>query len=116
MFFQSMGICFIGERNFENFILEVSLKHELFVPHKLASLVCFLYFSVLLFVFLSYLLFRDTGKPIHICFQYLEPKPGNFVSIEDGTVMGTHKGMFVVESMQKNKQLMSQLLCHADRM
>lgn len=22
-FFQSMGICFIGERNFENFILEV---------------------------------------------------------------------------------------------
>lgn len=26
--------------------------------------------------------------------QYLEPRPGNFVSIEDGTVMGTHKGMF----------------------
>uniref|UniRef100_A0A3B4UDW7 Mitochondrial tRNA-specific 2-thiouridylase 1 n=1 Tax=Seriola dumerili TaxID=41447 RepID=A0A3B4UDW7_SERDU len=43
---ESMGICFIGERHFENFILE-----------------------------------------------YLEPKPGNFVSIEDGTVMGTHKGI-----------------------
>lgn len=27
-------------------------------------------------------------------FQYLEPKPGNFVSIEDGTVMGKHKGAF----------------------
>lgn len=34
---------------------------------------------------------------MHICFQYLEPKPGNFVSIEDGTVMGTHKGMLMVE-------------------
>lgn len=49
MFFQSMGICFIGERNFENFILEVRLKHELFVPHKLANLVCFLYFSAFVF-------------------------------------------------------------------
>ncbi|TNN70481.1 Mitochondrial tRNA-specific 2-thiouridylase 1 [Liparis tanakae] len=27
--------------------------------------------------------------------EYLEPKPGNFVSIEDGTVKGTHKGMLV---------------------
>ncbi|XP_038667303.1 mitochondrial tRNA-specific 2-thiouridylase 1 isoform X1 [Scyliorhinus canicula] len=45
---ESMGICFIGERNFENFILE-----------------------------------------------YLEPRPGNFVSIEDGKVMGTHKGWFL---------------------
>ncbi|XP_051911166.1 mitochondrial tRNA-specific 2-thiouridylase 1 isoform X2 [Hippocampus zosterae] len=26
--------------------------------------------------------------------EYLEPRPGNFVSIEDGTVMGTHKGWF----------------------
>lgn len=24
--------------------------------------------------------------------QYLQPRPGRFVSIEDGTVMGTHKG------------------------
>ncbi|NXY83273.1 MTU1 thiouridylase, partial [Alcedo cyanopectus] len=39
-----MGVCFIGERNFENFLLE-----------------------------------------------YLEPQPGNFVSIEDNTVMGRHK-------------------------
>ncbi|XP_067860985.1 mitochondrial tRNA-specific 2-thiouridylase 1 isoform X2 [Heptranchias perlo] len=45
---ESMGICFIGERNFENFILE-----------------------------------------------YLEPCPGNFVSIEDGKIMGTHKGWFL---------------------
>ncbi|KAM3859080.1 mitochondrial tRNA-specific 2-thiouridylase 1 [Diretmus argenteus] len=42
---ESMGICFIGERNFEQFILE-----------------------------------------------YLEPKPGNFVSIEDGKIVGKHKG------------------------
>ncbi|XP_053572582.1 mitochondrial tRNA-specific 2-thiouridylase 1 isoform X2 [Bombina bombina] len=45
---ESMGICFIGERNFENFILE-----------------------------------------------YLEPKPGNFVSMEDGKIMGRHKGWFL---------------------
>ncbi|KAI5617799.1 mitochondrial tRNA-specific 2-thiouridylase 1 [Silurus asotus] len=44
---ESMGICFIGERNFEDFIL-----------------------------------------------QYLEPKPGHFVSIEDGKIMGKHKGIF----------------------
>uniref|UniRef100_A0A8C8DH57 Mitochondrial tRNA-specific 2-thiouridylase 1 n=1 Tax=Oryzias sinensis TaxID=183150 RepID=A0A8C8DH57_9TELE len=42
---ESMGICFIGERNFQNFILE-----------------------------------------------YLEPKPGNLVSVEDGAVMGSHQG------------------------
>lgn len=51
---ESMGICFIGERNFENFILE-----------------------------------------------YLEPKPGNFVSIEDGAVMGTHKGWFTLTLGQR---------------
>ncbi|KAL4624921.1 mitochondrial tRNA-specific 2-thiouridylase 1 isoform X1 [Arapaima gigas] len=44
---ESMGICFIGERNFEDFIL-----------------------------------------------QYLEPQPGNFVSVEDGKIMGTHNGWF----------------------
>ncbi|TSK13168.1 Mitochondrial tRNA-specific 2-thiouridylase 1 [Bagarius yarrelli] len=26
--------------------------------------------------------------------EYLEPKPGHFVSIEDGKIMGTHKGWF----------------------
>ncbi|XP_059182291.1 mitochondrial tRNA-specific 2-thiouridylase 1 isoform X2 [Centropristis striata] len=51
---ESMGICFIGERNFENFILE-----------------------------------------------YLEPKPGNFVSVEDGTVKGTHKGWFTLTLGQR---------------
>ncbi|XP_051889762.1 mitochondrial tRNA-specific 2-thiouridylase 1 isoform X2 [Pristis pectinata] len=45
---ESMGICFIGERNFENFILE-----------------------------------------------YIDPHPGNFVSIEDGKIMGAHKGWFL---------------------
>uniref|UniRef100_A0A6J0TYF7 Mitochondrial tRNA-specific 2-thiouridylase 1 n=1 Tax=Pogona vitticeps TaxID=103695 RepID=A0A6J0TYF7_9SAUR len=45
---ESMGICFIGKRNFEKFILE-----------------------------------------------YLEPRPGNFVSIEDGKVLGRHKGFFL---------------------
>uniref|UniRef100_G3Q5J0 Mitochondrial tRNA-specific 2-thiouridylase 1 n=1 Tax=Gasterosteus aculeatus aculeatus TaxID=481459 RepID=G3Q5J0_GASAC len=51
---ESMGICFIGERNFENFIME-----------------------------------------------YLEPKPGNLVSIEDGAVMGTHKGSFTLTLGQR---------------
>ncbi|KAJ8006884.1 hypothetical protein DPEC_G00111850 [Dallia pectoralis] len=44
---ESMGICFIGKRNFEDFILE-----------------------------------------------YLDPKPGNFVSIDNGKIMGQHKGWF----------------------
>ncbi|XP_029019758.1 mitochondrial tRNA-specific 2-thiouridylase 1 isoform X2 [Betta splendens] len=53
---ESMGICFIGKRNFEKFILE-----------------------------------------------YLEPKPGNFVSIEDGTVKGKHKGWFTLTLGQRAK-------------
>ncbi|KAM4677728.1 mitochondrial tRNA-specific 2-thiouridylase 1 [Discoglossus pictus] len=53
---ESMGICFIGERNFENFILE-----------------------------------------------YLEPQPGNFVSIEDGKIMGTHKGWFLFTLGQRSR-------------
>uniref|UniRef100_A0A3Q1J7R5 Mitochondrial tRNA-specific 2-thiouridylase 1 n=1 Tax=Anabas testudineus TaxID=64144 RepID=A0A3Q1J7R5_ANATE len=51
---ESMGICFIGERNFDKFILE-----------------------------------------------YLEPKPGNYVSIEDGTIMGKHKGWFTLTLGQR---------------
>ncbi|KAM9328285.1 mitochondrial tRNA-specific 2-thiouridylase 1 [Pholidichthys leucotaenia] len=51
---ESMGICFIGKRNFENFILE-----------------------------------------------YLEPKPGNFVSVEDGSIIGTHKGFFTLTLGQR---------------
>lgn len=51
---ESMGICFIGERNFESFILE-----------------------------------------------YLEPKPGQFVSIEDGSIMGHHKGWFTLTLGQR---------------
>ncbi|XP_045691119.1 mitochondrial tRNA-specific 2-thiouridylase 1 isoform X1 [Phyllostomus hastatus] len=45
---ESMGVCFVGKRNFENFIL-----------------------------------------------QYLQPRPGRFVSIEDGRVLGAHKGWFL---------------------
>uniref|UniRef100_A0A8C9K0E2 Mitochondrial tRNA-specific 2-thiouridylase 1 n=2 Tax=Panthera tigris altaica TaxID=74533 RepID=A0A8C9K0E2_PANTA len=45
---ESMGICFVGKRNFENFIL-----------------------------------------------QYLQPRPGKFISIEDNRVLGTHKGWFL---------------------
>uniref|UniRef100_A0A8C5I3R5 Mitochondrial tRNA-specific 2-thiouridylase 1 n=1 Tax=Gouania willdenowi TaxID=441366 RepID=A0A8C5I3R5_GOUWI len=40
----------------------------------------------------------------HYCvssFQYLEAKPGNLVSIEDGTVMGTHKGWFTLTLGQR---------------
>ncbi|XP_061496285.1 mitochondrial tRNA-specific 2-thiouridylase 1 isoform X2 [Rhineura floridana] len=53
---ESMGICFIGERNFEKFILE-----------------------------------------------YLEPHPGNFVSIEDNKVIGIHKGWFLYTLGQRAK-------------
>lgn len=28
-------------------------------------------------------------------FKYLDPQPGNFVSIEDGKILGTHKGWFL---------------------
>ncbi|XP_075711179.1 mitochondrial tRNA-specific 2-thiouridylase 1 isoform X3 [Rhinoderma darwinii] len=53
---QSMGICFIGERNFEKFIME-----------------------------------------------YLEPQPGNFVSIEDGKILGTHQGWFLFTLGQRSR-------------
>ncbi|TRY59255.1 hypothetical protein DNTS_026391 [Danionella cerebrum] len=53
---ESMGICFIGTRDFESFILE-----------------------------------------------YLEPKPGNFVSVEDGKIMGKHKGWFTMTLGQRAK-------------
>ncbi|KAM5172952.1 mitochondrial tRNA-specific 2-thiouridylase 1 [Mantella aurantiaca] len=53
---ESMGICFIGKRHFEKFILE-----------------------------------------------YLEPQPGNFVSIEDGKIMGTHNGWFLFTLGQRAK-------------
>ncbi|XP_038612241.1 mitochondrial tRNA-specific 2-thiouridylase 1 isoform X1 [Tachyglossus aculeatus] len=55
-FFQSMGICFIGKRNFESFILE-----------------------------------------------YLQPRPGKFISIEDGSVLGTHNGWFLFTLGQRAK-------------
>ncbi|KAF6340688.1 tRNA 5-methylaminomethyl-2-thiouridylate methyltransferase [Rhinolophus ferrumequinum] len=54
--FQSMGICFVGKRNFENFIL-----------------------------------------------QYLQPRPGKFISIEDNKVLGTHQGWFLYTLGQRAK-------------
>ncbi|XP_008153638.2 mitochondrial tRNA-specific 2-thiouridylase 1 [Eptesicus fuscus] len=53
---ESMGICFVGKRNFEKFIL-----------------------------------------------QYLQPRPGRFISIEDDTVLGTHKGWFLYTLGQRAK-------------
>ncbi|XP_055483154.1 mitochondrial tRNA-specific 2-thiouridylase 1 isoform X4 [Psammomys obesus] len=53
---ESMGICFIGKRNFERFIL-----------------------------------------------QYLQPRPGKFISVEDNTVLGTHKGWFLYTLGQRAK-------------
>ncbi|XP_038612243.1 mitochondrial tRNA-specific 2-thiouridylase 1 isoform X3 [Tachyglossus aculeatus] len=53
---ESMGICFIGKRNFESFILE-----------------------------------------------YLQPRPGKFISIEDGSVLGTHNGWFLFTLGQRAK-------------
>lgn len=53
---ESMGICFIGKRNLEHFLL-----------------------------------------------QYLQPRPGKFVSIEDNTVLGTHKGWFLYTLGQRAK-------------
>ncbi|XP_025875518.1 mitochondrial tRNA-specific 2-thiouridylase 1 isoform X2 [Vulpes vulpes] len=53
---ESMGICFVGKRNFENFIL-----------------------------------------------QYLQPRPGKFISIEDNKVLGTHKGWFLYTLGQRAK-------------
>uniref|UniRef100_A0A8D1UDF9 tRNA-5-taurinomethyluridine 2-sulfurtransferase n=1 Tax=Sus scrofa TaxID=9823 RepID=A0A8D1UDF9_PIG len=52
----SMGICFVGKRNFEDFIL-----------------------------------------------QYLQPRPGKFISIEDNKVLGTHKGWFLYTLGQRAK-------------
>ncbi|XP_069855925.1 mitochondrial tRNA-specific 2-thiouridylase 1 isoform X3 [Dipodomys merriami] len=53
---ESMGICFVGKRNFEHFIL-----------------------------------------------QYLQPRPGKFVSVEDNKVLGTHKGWFLYTLGQRAK-------------
>uniref|UniRef100_A0A8D0ATJ2 Mitochondrial tRNA-specific 2-thiouridylase 1 n=1 Tax=Sander lucioperca TaxID=283035 RepID=A0A8D0ATJ2_SANLU len=40
-------------------------------------------------------------KEVYIHRHYLEPKPGNFVSIQDGAVMGTHKGWFTLTLGQR---------------
>ncbi|XP_017601501.1 PREDICTED: mitochondrial tRNA-specific 2-thiouridylase 1 isoform X3 [Corvus brachyrhynchos] len=75
---ESMGVCFIGERNFEKFLLEVSNTK-----------------SVTIFVFFwpSVTVYRKISSSLWP--TYLEPQPGNFISIEDKKVMGRHKGWFL---------------------
>uniref|UniRef100_A0A673CDF6 Mitochondrial tRNA-specific 2-thiouridylase 1 n=1 Tax=Sphaeramia orbicularis TaxID=375764 RepID=A0A673CDF6_9TELE len=83
---ESMGICFIGERNFENFILEV--RDEIsggVLWRKTVQKVLYVSYNTMLFFSL----------------QYLEPKPGHFVSIEDGSIMGHHKGWFTLTLGQR---------------
>uniref|UniRef100_A0A672P0J4 Mitochondrial tRNA-specific 2-thiouridylase 1 n=1 Tax=Sinocyclocheilus grahami TaxID=75366 RepID=A0A672P0J4_SINGR len=40
---------------------------------------------------------------VHVKFvlKYIEPKPGNFVSVEDGKIMGQHKGWFTLTLGQR---------------
>lgn len=62
---ESTGICFVGKRNFNEFIGEV------------------LIFYHLLF----------TTPIIIVCFQYIEDKPGNFIDFDTGRILGTHNGI-----------------------
>ncbi|XP_054551950.1 mitochondrial tRNA-specific 2-thiouridylase 1 isoform X1 [Talpa occidentalis] len=70
---ESMGICFVGKRNFENFILQVS------GPCGTGR---------------SGVLWAPLPVTLRVC-QYLQPRPGRFVSVEDGRVLGTHQGWFL---------------------
>lgn len=67
--FQSMGICFIGKRNLEHFLLQVSVSDVS-----------------------GGLLWAGAPVVMKPVFQYLQPRPGKFISIEDNRVLGTHKG------------------------
>lgn len=68
-----MGICFVGKRNFENFILQVSVLCCKGVESRFCA---------------------GPGSISNeaLVFQYLQPRPGKFISIEDSEVLGTHKG------------------------
>ncbi|XP_032348370.1 mitochondrial tRNA-specific 2-thiouridylase 1 isoform X8 [Camelus ferus] len=70
---ESMGICFVGKRNFENFILQVSVLCCKGVESRFCA---------------------GPGSISNeaLVFQYLQPRPGKFISIEDSEVLGTHKG------------------------
>ncbi|RXN20369.1 mitochondrial tRNA-specific 2-thiouridylase 1 [Labeo rohita] len=46
----------------------------------------------------AYKVCKMLDMPFH---QYIEPKPGNFVSIEDGKIMGQHKGWFTLTLGQR---------------
>ncbi|XP_032348364.1 mitochondrial tRNA-specific 2-thiouridylase 1 isoform X2 [Camelus ferus] len=81
---ESMGICFVGKRNFENFILQVSVLCCKGVESRFCA---------------------GPGSISNeaLVFQYLQPRPGKFISIEDSEVLGTHKGWFLYTLGQRAK-------------
>nr|XP_038935544.1 mitochondrial tRNA-specific 2-thiouridylase 1 isoform X5 [Rattus norvegicus] len=77
---ESMGICFIGKRNLEHFLLQVSVSDVS-----------------------GGLLWAGAPVVMKPVFQYLQPRPGKFISIEDNRVLGTHKGWFLYTLGQRAK-------------
>ncbi|KAM6216515.1 LOW QUALITY PROTEIN: mitochondrial tRNA-specific 2-thiouridylase 1 [Rhynchocyon petersi] len=69
---ESMGICFVGKRNFEDFILQVSQWC------RVERGPC-----------------PGLGLSTTLAFQYLQPRPGHFISIENNKVLGAHQGWFL---------------------
>ncbi|KAM4615089.1 mitochondrial tRNA-specific 2-thiouridylase 1 isoform 3-T3 [Polymixia lowei] len=49
----------------------------------------------------EHVLMKKERKFEDFILEYLEPKPGNFVSIEDGKIMGKHKGWFTLTLGQR---------------
>ena len=70
-----MGLCFIGKRKFTKFIQEVC-SLQLYVQAAIGG---------------SWATGPSANWCIIILIQYLEERPGDFISL-DGTVMGKHRG------------------------
>ncbi len=64
---ESTGICFVGKRNFDEFIREVSARK---------------------FTFSKCSTFKQTDS-----YQYIEDKPGNFIDFDTGKILGSHNGI-----------------------